>query len=49
MPDKKNEHEDIHIVASSPLVFAHPAGVALNQADALRVARGMDVPHDVYE
>lgn len=47
-PGKKNEHEDIHIVASSPLVFAHPAGVALSQADALKVAREMDVPHDVF-
>ncbi|XUK61105.1 Relaxase [Plantibacter sp. RU18] len=47
-PGKKNEHEDIHIVASSPLVFAHPAGVALSQEDAVRVAREMDVPHDVF-
>lgn len=45
---KKNEHEDIHIVASSPLVFAHPAGVVLSQADALKVAREMDLPHDVF-
>jgi hypothetical protein len=47
-PGKKNEHEDIHIVASSPLVFAHPTGVALSQVDALKVAREMDVPHDVF-
>jgi hypothetical protein len=47
-PGEENQHEAVHLVASSELVFSHPIGVELTLEDAAKLARELDVPRRVF-
>lgn len=45
---RRNEHEEPHLVAGSPVVMAWHGDAVLSRAQALEIARELDAPRRVF-